>query len=204
MEEQKDEQKGYLRQIGLQSNLKGQIADTVDKVKEQLSFGSVLIQTPQEMEVLKTLDYSPQSFLTLEGLTVKSFPEDDDDDLDSENDWNGEQGVEVYGNDGELIKYSIGASMITDGTTPYFFKTPMIYGDLSEKSWEIDLDEELKCAEYYIQECEIEEIEDPRATINLYYKWVESLKPQLFKILNELGITEINMDLPSENDINNL
>jgi len=180
----------YLRQNGLETQLKSSILDSTEKMKKEFSegLGLALIQLPEEMDTLKTLNESNiQSFLTLEGLTVSG---------DFGRNWYGDQGISIFGDSGESIKYNR-------------TQTPLVYGDLcisdSEISWKIDPNEEYVHDNYYMEDY-MENLEyhewknnykenekHVNSIIALYYDWVESLKPELFKILKELGVTKISM-----------
>ena len=188
MEKFMSKTKLYLRQNGLETQ--PSILDSTEKMKKEFSEGLdlALIQIHEEMKILKTLNESNiQSFLTLEGLTVSG---------DFGRNWYGDQGVSIFGDYGENLKYNR-------------TQTPLIYGDLyisdSEISWKIDPNENSVHDNYYMKDymdnLEFHEWKNNykehekhvNSIIALYYEWVESLKPELFKILKELGVTKISM-----------
>jgi len=165
---------------GLSTFLKTQVYDSED-IEDQTE---VLIQFSEELEAFeKAHGYGTyKTYLTLEGLQITKDVE-----------WDGEQGVSVYGDSGETVKFIVGYELMSKGKTSFYFKTPMIYGDLeiSESGliWTVDLEEERNCAEYYIcQEEELKERKKAKKVVRIYYQWVKTQKTALHKILKELGI----------------
>jgi hypothetical protein len=119
-----------------------------------------------------------KAWLTLEGLTVCT----DEDAYD-------EAGVGVFGDYGEEVKYNVGADLMEKRKTIYYFKTPLIWGDVSingsEMTWKTNSSREKESESAYTENGKNE---DAVKDVKLYRQWEKQLSHQLNSILQQAGV----------------